>query len=744
VTPFKSARFPRRIPFQRLKNIYASIEAAFATYDYAYVARFGADNPELWGCALIMLGNRIGGERILDRHNISTAQACLYRAFAAWQYEDAKEARRWIAEGRKRDQTDPRFDRLDALMKRSSFRIVLCCGFHEDDSLAGFQDLPDFDVVFARQLQGHGKGFFLIGDPVSSVVPPGQKIDFVLLDDLMVPPIGMADLGAPVIVNAHDHEWYYEYAGSLAAEIDLVTVLNTSEAVELNRGLGLKTAFQFFPMHIGMAPDCDIAKAFASSEPRSIDLLQTGTICSDPYRHKRREILNLTQIDNKFSIKFVESYFRPQTYWQLQRDARFSMTSCRASNLLGNRPVESLSCGTLHMVEEDNAFPYLFSEMFHCFPVYRNEHVVPDIEAHLYNYEGIIGKLRPQLPQLHAEFSAMFQNDQKARTQRCLRSLLFLLNVQGIAAKKTEQPVSKRTMTYCYDYDFFLRYPDQLKRIIEQTPPPHFLRQALAKGRLALAQNKTKVESLKTLTEALQQALKEIPDSLAINYTLGMCLRLLDCPDEAEPYFAAVTEDKLRLYPHEPVTTKLGWFNSPYWVCDARIREACAGHVEPLVSVKDVWTAYAWANRADIILQRALNHHWQNEEIQAEQMLRQAAEQAKKSIEIFPYNDAAQRVYLRAAFALSSLGYAEWGDDFIESFTIARDNDALFLHDFAACTVHLLMERRREAEAHKIKDELDRFLQCATLHPWHVALYPEAIPLLYKYKMAHSKLQKIS
>jgi hypothetical protein len=149
--------FPFRLPLRRMRALYATLEQAFAAHDYLYVSRFGADDPELRGCALLMLGNRAGGEHILDRAGIRSVRACLYRAFGAWQHDDIAEARRWIAEGRAVG-GGAKLEKLAALIERKKFRILFHCDFDGFSVAGAMRALPEFDAVVTRHLQGDGPG----------------------------------------------------------------------------------------------------------------------------------------------------------------------------------------------------------------------------------------------------------------------------------------------------------------------------------------------------------------------------------------------------------------------------------------------------------------------------------------------------------------------------------------------------------------------------------------------------------
>jgi hypothetical protein len=711
MTALKKYNFPLRVPARRFKGLYPSIEAAFAAHDHMYVVRFGAEHPELHGCALIMLGNRVGGERILDRHDVCTARACLYRAFGAWQDQNIEEARRWIAEGHRMGSDDVRFERLAKLIERQSFRMVFHSDFDGDHVLNLFRNMPGFDVVITRTLQPDGPGTLPIDKPLASIIPPGPPIDFILLDDFKLVPLGIGDLGAPVIANMHDHEWYYEFLDHVMSDIDWVQTIASGEIVEFKEAFDVGAINYFYPLILKTPDSVPLSKKFSDPGTRTIDLLSTGGIWHDFYRYKRQDILSLTQLDDRFAVRILGSYLSLDEFWQQQRNARFTIASSRSGNYCSTRALESLSCGALHLIEEENCFPYLFSEPFACFPVYRRNHVLKDVENHLHRYDEIMQQLQPQLPQLDAEFASVFQKDETNRVLRYLRHLLFMVQVDNDGKRKPSAAAApRRDRVYMNEHDYLLRAPAQMDRFIRQTRPPDFLRRALAMSRKFFVQDKPPPEDVKILIDTLAEGLAVFPDSLALHYTIGLWQRLLGSDEAADKSFAGVTSGQLRLLPDDPVWTRCSPLNSLYWVNDAHIRARCPKGTEPLASAEHVLISYAWANRADILLQQAQEHSRAGRKAEAIADLLTVTTYVQKALDLFLCNDGAQRVYLFAALGLASLGRDEWGDIFLSSFEIACHNEYAFMTDFAMPAAQLLMQRQRLPEAKALLHNLKRYM----------------------------------
>lgn len=200
--------FPMRLPTHRIAGAYRSPRHAFDAHDHFHVARCAGDDPELRGCALIMLGNRPGGERILDRHNVRTARACFHRAYAAWVVGDDGEAGRWIAETRRLpDRDDAALDRFSALIAKKAYRVLLHADFTPAERLVDYLAIPDIDVVLTSYRTAFGISQPVhIGETFTTAIPDGPPIDLVVVDDLKLFPLGVRELGAPVTVLTHDWE----------------------------------------------------------------------------------------------------------------------------------------------------------------------------------------------------------------------------------------------------------------------------------------------------------------------------------------------------------------------------------------------------------------------------------------------------------------------------------------------------------------------------------------------------------
>ncbi|HEU0118530.1 MAG TPA: hypothetical protein VFR09_07845, partial [Alphaproteobacteria bacterium] len=189
--------FPCRLPMHKLRAAYASVEDAFDAHDYLYVARFVGDDPELRGCALLLLGNRVGGERILDQNKIETARSYYYRFYAAWCDDDLSLAQEYLNHARRRGGDTEKLDRLEHLINKKSFRVLLHWDFHNSTVWKPFKELPGVEAVVSRYMSSDDVIMVPVGQPVSSAI--SGPFDLIILDDVKMVPLGLKEFRAPVI-----------------------------------------------------------------------------------------------------------------------------------------------------------------------------------------------------------------------------------------------------------------------------------------------------------------------------------------------------------------------------------------------------------------------------------------------------------------------------------------------------------------------------------------------------------------
>lgn len=741
--PLQRYGFPYRVPEARLAGAYASLEAAFAERDYLYVARYARNvDPELQACALLMLGNRRGAARLLDRHNLRTSRTCLYRASAEWQIGNDDEARRWIQEGRAIGDNNAAFDRFEILMARKSFRIV----FHCDDPKFAMQlkNLPGLDVVLTNHLGGEGTTIPIDGS-LAAHIPPGDPVDLVLLYFVYFFPLGLEDIKAPIVaVTMGDHEWAVDSFDQKVPQIDWQAYVASSEYLQIARPFGKKG----FAFSSWLSPWTNIsvrgaAKRFAETAGRSIDLLFTGGIAHDIFRDKGHHVTPLAHaLDPRFHVKLYEGYLRPKDHARFLRMSRFTPVSNRSTNIWGARSVDALAQGVISIAEEECGFPFLFSQNYGCFQTYRNEHVEADTASILDRYDDIVTEFLPHADELEAEAADLFP-DGNVGWMRFLRNMLFVVHMdpdKNLPAR-TKPANAFRSLTNDRLW-LALAQPAQMERLITlsrpaaDAPASQWLWHAMTSATEPLTERST-------VLEVIDQGLGKHPKSMALHYAKALLLRNLGRFQEAAALFSRVSDGDLILAPEDPFPGTWELLHGFYWIADMSIRELCPKDLEPLATARAVWESYALSHRADLTLRNALYlGHFAHDQQQAKAKLEETIALSRRALDKFTCTDTTQRTYLRATYALYALGESAWGDDFLQSFDAAIYTDGRIFNDCAAMAIDVLMTMGRAKEAASIKDRLCLFLERVHMQRAMFYVYPEVQPLLVRYDLPHGNIMK--
>jgi len=736
--PLKKHVFPLRLPEERLVGVYGSVADAFARHDYLYVARYGQDNPELRGCALIMLGNRTGGERILDKHNVRTGRSCLYRAFAAWRSEDTKEAHRWIAEGKAAKDAEVQLDRLEILVARSSFRVVVHSRGLIFGHIASLTDLPEIELILTSYAPTSDKAKMLpVGNSLVTMVPPGKPVDLVFVYDPWMLPPGARELGAPVIFMMHDGELAYDAANEGLPDADLVAVQSTAEMIECGQATGTDCFIQyhFFPAQIDT---CRLSKSLIDKTSRCIDLLFTGGMTQDFYRDKRQRVIPLAyEIDPRFEVKLYEGIMPYKLYEEVLKTARFGPVNGRCNNYISSRSFDLLANGVINLVDDACGVPFMFSEKFACFQTYDHQNPSRDIENHLHCYDAIVNELVPQAPRLEAELHDLIIPN-KMRARRFVRDFLFMTHV--IAPRLAgHKPRHQPDPSLFNQPNALNHYPDQLEKLIERARPggPGTAAQWL---RLAMAQAARFFPNSDDAMKSINEGLGYHPDSVSLHYARGLMLRSAGRYAEADDVFSSIASGATRAADDDPFPMSWEPLQGAYWIMDARIRARSTDKLAPLVREGAVWQSFALSHRADIVL-RGIDI-LKDEPSSTEQKYRQTLTFAQQALDFLPHNDAAQRAYLRAVYGLFVLGDVACGEDFLQSFEAAKYCDGRIFNDFVAMAVDVLTQMDRLDEAEEIASKLRLFLKRVHMHRNLFFLYPEIQPLLVNYGLPHGNLRR--
>ncbi len=779
--PLLPLSYPLRLPEPQLSRLYPSAEAAFNARDYLYAARYGRSNPEIHGCALLMLGNQVGGERVLDRANVRTTRSFLHRARLAWANQDHAEARRWIAEGRAMGGMDDLFDRFEALMAREKFRIVMYSDHMSEKQIQAYRHNPTLDVVGVQQMAMNSHTLLPLGHSIASVVPPGPPIDLALIQDFRVFPLGVRDLAAPVVVMAYDLEWTYDYIDELMPEVDSVSLALSGDHCELSEGFAANCAVDGHLIHYNF-PDCrGMSRRFLESAGRSLDLLSTGTLTLDVFRDKRHLFPALTVLEERFNVHLLSGRLELADYWQLLKTTRFSIAMVRGANAWQTRCLEQTSQGVISLIPQEHAQQYIYSETFACFQPFTNDTIGEDITDALGRYDAIMAELTPQLPQLEAETVSLFPAYEISST-RYIRTLLFRAYVEEAGQFKAQRPnpSAPRRSVPCNTPLELMRNTAQMAAMTELTRPLDKGRPAdwvrLAEARFAPLKDGVErawiLESPKiyyTAIAALEEGLGYHPTSLALRYALAVACRKIGKITEAHALFEALIAGDDSVSPDDLFPRLFDTWHGYFWIGDSRIRER-ASSLSPLVPERDVWISYAHSHLAGMALETALEHRGTAESlapvadgkdeaiINALVGLVTALKACESALSLLAYNDVAQRLYLRTLYFLTlmtsddhaapivtPLGkMKDWSEPFLAAFAIGRGNDLFILNDFGCQAYDIMLRKGQVEEAEAVRHDLMLSHRRLLVDRSSYTLFPEVAALLGRYDLPHGAQQDMN
>lgn len=751
--------YPRRMPLEKLKACYKSVEEAFMTGDYLYAARYGKDNPEIFGCSLIMMGNRRAGEAILDKANIDSAHSFLIRAFSAWQRDYSQLALHYIIEGRKTGDLLDQFDRLESLMSQHQFQILIHSEQMKSDSIKLYKNIPDCTVIRTRFTQGDADYILQMGRSIKSHLPPELKFDLVIVQDFKFVPQGLTDLGAPIVNNCNDEEWYYDQLPLLMKEVDLISANSTSQFIELGRTFSVPCSFDCHSLPIQIPDTSKLEDYFLNPGHRPLDLVFTGGMADDYYRDKKQRILDMAiNLGNRYAIKMHQGYLPEEDYWTSLRSSKFSFMSTRITNHWSSRCLEFLSQGVIPLIEEENGFNHLFSKEFPCFQYYKTETLIADFDNSFRRYDQIREATLPFLSQIKSEITDMFLNQQE-QARNYIRRLLFETKVRQspkkLQERRPEKP-SRRVLTsfqnlLINEQGHLATLSEVSRSYLSEGRPSDWLRVAQSRfflnyTLLLTHPNNSYQLLLPSAIEALKEGLYYHPRSLILNYALSQCCIFLNDFQTAFDLLMQVISQDLELHQDDFFPRYFDQRHGCFWIADARVRESVA----ELASLKpeiNVWRSFAFSHLADLTLKIAHSNLKGGDDdlegkVKALESLMEGVQYVDQALFLFPHNDIVQRTHLRIAYCLRNLGIGIYEDIFMDSFEQACRNDPLIMNDLGALAYDLYASRGLDKKCLEIKTKMYNLLNCYLARPDFFELYPEVQSLIVKHDLPHGSLRK--
>jgi len=426
-------KFKERLSYDDVRAARGAVADAFAKGDYVYVARYGEAQPELQGCAFILIGNPRRGLAILDDASIASNYSQVLRAFAHWYLGEDREALAILDGVVGRDPDNRLASRLKSLIEG---------------------DCPNVLVTSSRSAVANALKN-VDGFRVMSAGVPGQDVDFVMDGDLRLGADSAArsylekggiflqfDMGGPIpsdlgqapflrYAYVPDPEMHVANDGKDLCNFDRVITCCSQMSLELESLYGCPTLT--LPLFGGLTSMHQSLNSEARKRkdrdylglPRPIDILFTGSIGTPLYVDKPTRFLALSQLPEKYDIRLLDRTYPSEVYETLLTLAKFVPASFRWLDGLGSRTIQALRNGTFVLANENTALDLYFNgdEEGVCF--FQEVNLTSDIPRILDGYETRRAAFERSRPRFDRKLQELFPSSPVVE-ERWLKTLVFL------------------------------------------------------------------------------------------------------------------------------------------------------------------------------------------------------------------------------------------------------------------------------------------------------------------------------
>ncbi|MEZ5666638.1 MAG: hypothetical protein R3F55_04230 [Alphaproteobacteria bacterium] len=357
---------------------------ALRAADFLSAIRLAADRPDIRAAALAMAGNEAAGLDAVPA-DCATPVTLFVAALASWLTGGDAAADRWSR-------------RLAAVAPSHPGIGLLAAARGAPDGPLLYYTTSAVRNAFADRLKrSFGTAVTVVGHNPGQVdicigidTPPealarvlGAMPKLVLIDQLSILPRAILQLPAPKVALTTDIEFYWAARGGELDAIDVILTGNSGDHAEL----GYRTGTQILQRVAALTdlPEAPFAVGLAAT-PRPIDLLATGSIDGAFFPDKHSRYTEATRVADRHDVRLLGRAFDRPTYFGLLAQAKFALTSSRASHALLGRQVDALVRGTLVLAPEHSALPLLLDSAECGLLPYRDGRVARDVEAALAAY----------------------------------------------------------------------------------------------------------------------------------------------------------------------------------------------------------------------------------------------------------------------------------------------------------------------------------------------------------------------
>lgn len=356
-----------------------SPELAFQDGNYAIAARLGRHDPELLGCATIMLGNPEKGIEILENAGLETERSLFFKSFGLWCLGRTSESLECVATLASATRGDDKIYRSwRELLARKTINILvmnkelslprkLCNGAitivtvgysHDNDiviepgadaawvleQLDKRKFVPDYMLVFRPE-------YLLLFDELETL--PWPKLAFL---------------------SDYDLHLYQKYSDFI--KFDKLIVYSAVDHFETNRLFGVDVYTHVFSssLHSHRTPSP------SRNREADYDIFVTGTSFRHFFADKSVLMYKISQLDDSYNIRIVDGFTTSGLYRQALYNTRITPTFVRFYGCFPTRGIEALAAGGAVLYQDGGVLEDFFVKNDDKIFPYREETLESDVE----------------------------------------------------------------------------------------------------------------------------------------------------------------------------------------------------------------------------------------------------------------------------------------------------------------------------------------------------------------------------
>ena len=321
---------------------YPSAQAAFEAGNYPLALHLAADDTEIAACARVMCGAIMPG--LLDLTGFDSPRARLVRAYGHWCLGHIDAARGLL-------ETLADSPLTDAAMRMQRFLddsvSVVVVTMPTSEAAARFAALEGFDC---RVVQLEPRDFGLPLAEAITRLDSGFMPKLVVALDAFGPymPREPNAVGAPLVLWAGDHDFFFATRYADYARADLIVVNSAAEQIEMA---------QHYPGRVAAMPGHEShIESFhftETADERDLDILFTGRAFTPYMRDKAQFLFRLATTDDPgLQIEIVDGYVSKEDYAAHLARARTVPLWWRYAGGVQTRAIEALQAGATVLAPE--------------------------------------------------------------------------------------------------------------------------------------------------------------------------------------------------------------------------------------------------------------------------------------------------------------------------------------------------------------------------------------------------------